>query len=86
MTFSVVLIRKFLKNGGNAVSGAVFVKQHVHNEKLTDFRGNGALLLGRFVGAADQQKIGILRTGGVGKPGDENQFGLPVLQDFTHFS
>ena len=54
----------------NAVAGAELVEQHIHDEQLTNFCGDGALLVWRFIGTAQQQMVGILRTNRVGETGD----------------
>ena len=66
------------------------MKQDIYDKQLPEFNGDGTLLVWGFVRTADQEQVGKFGAGGIGKPGDQNQLGLRLLdeaaqlQDISH--
>ena len=57
------------------------MKQDIYDKQLPEFDGDGTLLVWGFVRTADQEQVGKFGAGGIGKPGDQNQLGLRLLDE-----
>ena len=57
------------------------MKQDIYDKQLPEFNGDGTLLVWGFVRTADQEQVGKFGAGGIGKPGDQNQLGLRLLDE-----